>query len=390
MKWYNYTVKTERGETLQMGMWAESTEEVYQKASRAYPYVLAIEEQKKKMLVHWTPKKVIQFSYQLSLLLEAGLPLSKILKLPKGEDALLYEHLQEGIQRGSMLSSVLRDINFPLLGVVLIQAGEVSGTLAESFRLISTHFEQERKWKQMIQSALAYPMFLLILLILFLLGAVVFILPKFKLVFASLNIELPWLTRCVLGSGDMVLHYGGLISLGLMVVLLSAYMWYNAGTHRLLVAAYVWKYMAAQEWLGCFYYARMMRVWSLLLDTGLSIVETLTLTKSLWRNAYATQCQEEVVQLLRGGTSLSRGLRDTQLGTPLMYELILAGEESGELVAMLAHLSTYYTAQMERFIARLQQLLEPLVLSFMGVGVGVLVISVMLPLFKAISSLGSI
>lgn len=132
----------------------------------------------------------------------------------------------------------------------------------------------------------------------------------------------------------------------------------------------------------------MLKVWALLLDSGISIIHTMNITRPLWGNMYGAECSEKVEAKLLSGHSFEESLRTENIGNPFIWQMISIGEESGELVKMLHHCGHYYESILSKYIARLERLLEPILLTLMGIGVAVLVVSVMYPLFTSIAKLG--
>ena len=111
------------------------------------------------------------------------------------------------------------------------------------------------------------------------------------------------------------------------------------------------------------------------------------LTKQVWRNDWGKIGTEQVIEKLQGGYSFQESLKSSSIGNSFIWQLVTVGEESGELVAMLEHCYEYYDSTLNQYIARLERLMEPILLSIMGIGIGILVVSVMYPLFTSLSSL---
>ena len=146
---------------------------------------------------------VADITYQLGLLIESGVPLRRALHLLcNGRRALVYRALYESIERGQPLSQAFRNEGCPPIALALLESGEASGTLGESLRYISHHYEWERQLRQKIISAISYPAFLLVLMNLFFFVTVLFIIPSFQKVFETMHIELPMMTRALFALGQ--------------------------------------------------------------------------------------------------------------------------------------------------------------------------------------------
>ena len=130
---------------------------------------------------------------------------------------------------------------------------------------------------------------------------------------------------------------------------------------------WLWQLAQHNTFLTSLYYTNILHIWSLLLDSGISIINTIDITKHIWRNLYGESCSNHVYDMLCKGHSFCESLK---------------------LVAMLNHCSHYYESLLTQYIARMERLMEPILLTIMGVGIAILVISVMYPLFTSISSLG--
>lgn len=389
MNAYEYTVLDKKQQCIQGVLWAQSEEEVKVKLKLESYTICHIEKLKVKSY-KWNHKSVIHICQQLGLLLKSGIPLRRALLLLCEQQSLLpYRSIYEEIQRGRSLSQSLQQLGFPHIALALLESGEASGTLGDTLQYISTYYEDERQWQQKIISAIAYPLFLLIMMNLFFLVTILFIIPSFSSVFATMNVELPMMTRGLfaLGQslGDHPLLYG-IIPIILVFIIVGSY---KHPRIHIKLHKELWRLAQNKTPLTALYYTNVLAIWALLLESGISIIQTIKITKSVWRNAYGRNCSDEVVSLLEKGYSFTESLQSAHIGNPFIWQMISVGEESGELVEMLRHCSHYYGSLMTQYIARLERLMEPLLLSIMGIGIAILVVSVMYPLFTSISNLGS-
>lgn len=390
MKLYEYTCIDTSDAFTEGHMWAENQQEVAIKLKEQEYTIISIHgATAKSQETRWRRKDVIEFSYRLSLLLKAGIPLRRIIVLlcEQHPDNINYIRLSESIQRGKSLASALYEQGFPSVGIAVLKAGEASGSLDDSLLLIRNYYEQEKIYKEKIIGALTYPSFLLCLMIIFIGVAIVFILPSFQRVFQTMHMDVPAMTQVIFTAGNMIrehivriilLHCLGLIILGI---------WYYKGGGKLYVHKWLWKQSNRYNWLACIYYINILQVWSLLIQNGISLIETLELSTKLWRNQYARICHQDMINAVKHGKPLGLAMKDCYIGTPFIHELIQIGEETGETVDMLCHCSTYYQALLEQYTKKMERLLEPIMLSCMGISVGFLVITILLPMFDAITSM---
>lgn len=389
MEAYEYVVKDKNNEMIKGLIWADSEQEVGTRLKREgykiYKITLQVDKKKHK----WNHTMVVDVTYQLGLLIESGVPLRRALQLLcQGKRGLLYTALYESIERGQTLSQALRSEDCPAIALALLESGEAAGTLGESLQYISRHYDWERQVRQKVISAISYPLFLLVLMNIFFLVTILFIVPSFEKVFTTMHITLPVMTRALFALGQglknhpivvVILHCVGL---GAMVFA------YHQHSIKRKVHRWLWQLAHRYQWMTCIYYTSMLKVWALLLDSGISIIHTVNITRPLWGNMYGAECSVNVEAKLLSGHSFEESLRTENIGNSFIWQMISIGEESGELVKMLEHCGHYYESILSKYIARLERLLEPILLTLMGIGVAVLVVSVMYPLFTSIAKLG--
>lgn len=389
MEAYEYVVKDENNETIKGLIWADSEQEVGTRLKRDGYKIYKITLQVNKKKHKWNHTMVVDVTYQLGLLIESGVPLRRALQLLcQGKRGLLYTALYESIERGQTLSQALRSESCPAIALALLESGEAAGTLGESLQYISRHYDWERQLRQKVISAISYPLFLLVLMNIFFLVTILFIIPSFEKVFTTMHITLPVMTRALFALGQglknhpivvIILHCVGL---GAMVFA------YRQHSIKRKVHRWLWQLAHQYQWMTCIYYTSMLKVWALLLDSGISIIHTMNITRPLWGNMYGAECSVNVEAKLLSGHSFEESLRTENIGNSFIWQMISIGEESGELVKMLEHCGHYYESILSKYIARLERLLEPILLTLMGIGVAVLVVSVMYPLFTSIAKLG--
>ena len=389
MEAYEYVVKDKNNETIKGLIWADSEQEVGTRLKRDGYKIYKITLQVNKKKHKWNHTMVVDVTYQLGLLIESGVPLRRALQLLcHGKRGLLYTALYESIERGQTLSQALRSEGCPAIALALLESGEAAGTLGESLQYISRHYDWERQVRQKVISAISYPLFLLVLMNIFFLVTILFIVPSFEKVFTTMHITLPVMTRALFALGQGLKNHPIVIVILHCVGLGTMVFAYGQHSIKRKVHRWLWQLAHQYRWMTCIYYTSMLKVWALLLDSGISIIHTMNITRPLWGNMYGAECSEKVEAKLLSGHSFEESLRTENIGNSFIWQMISIGEESGELVKMLEHCGHYYESILSKYIARLERLLEPILLTLMGIGVAVLVVSVMYPLFTSIAKLG--
>ncbi|MEE1865186.1 type II secretion system F family protein [Pseudomonas auratipiscis] len=346
--------------------------------------------------IRWRRKEtfdLVLFSQELTTLLNAGLPLIDALEsLAEKESAsqarktlgelvrLLYE--------GKSFSQALAQLPsvFPPLYIALVQSSEKTGALGDALGRYVAYRQRMDEVRQKIVSASIYPLLLLIVgggVVLFLMGYVV---PRFSLVFEGLGTELPWLSRWLMQAG-MFLHANqaplGLGFIGVLASLLAlrrdprVRSWLNRQLERL---------PALHRRLVMYELARFYRSLGILLQGGIPILTAMEMARGLLGLA-AKQRLELACERVREGLSLSAALEAGQLVTPVSLRLLRAGEQSGNLGQMMERSADFYDEEISRWVEWFVRLFEPLLMTFIGLLIGLIVILMYMPIFELASSI---
>ncbi|MGE8391977.1 type II secretion system F family protein [Pseudomonas sp. BIGb0427] len=336
---------------------------------------------------------LVLFSQELTTLLNAGLPLIDALEsLAEKETApqarktlgelvrLLYE--------GKSFSQALAQLPsvFPPLYVALVQSSEKTGALGDALGRYVAYRQRMDEVRQKIISASIYPLLLLLVgggVVLFLLGYVV---PRFSLVFEGLGTELPWMSRWLMQAG-MFLHAHQLAmasSFGLLMALLfmlrrepRVRRWLNRQLERL---------PALHKRLVMYELARFYRSLGILLQGGIPILTAMAMARGLLGAASGLRL-EQACERVKEGQSLSAALEAGHLVTPVSLRLLRAGEQSGNLGQMMERSADFYDEEISRWIEWFVRLFEPLLMTFIGLLIGLIVILMYMPIFELASSI---
>ncbi len=390
MSWYTYEGFSTDKKIVSGKVWGDSEEEVqaklaYQSITPIHLECMVVKKKKKQ----WKTAHMIHFAYRLHMLLGAGISLRKALDMmvnTKGS-TIPYEDIREDVGRGMALSKSLTKYQCPVIVTTILEAGEASGTLVESLGMIQSMYEEEYRLRQQLVSAITYPSFLIVLMMVFVGVAVGFILPQFKSVFESMQIELPPLTAALFTGGTWLQQKGVYLLVGVLVLGVGLWKSYQLDSVKFSVHRRVWLCMARREWLMAYTMVRMCQIWKLLLQSGIPLLQMLDMTESLWGNRWASTLQQEVKTRISQGHGFTDSLEQVHLGTPFVWDLLRIGEETGDLESMLDQGHVYYKGILERTVKRGEQLLEPIMLSIMGGMIALLVVAVMLPMFNSISAI---
>lgn len=336
---------------------------------------------------------LVLFSQELTTLLNAGLPLIDALEsLAEKETApqarktlgelvrLLYE--------GKSFSQALAQLPsvFPPLYVALVQSSEKTGALGDALGRYVAYRQRMDEVRQKIISASIYPLLLLLVgggVVLFLLGYVV---PRFSLVFEGLGTELPWMSRWLMQAG-MFLHANqmaigsGFVVLMMLLFALRREPWVRRWLNRQLE-----RLPALHKRLVMYELARFYRSLGILLQGGIPILTAMTMARGLLGAASGLRL-EQAGERVKEGLSLSAALEAGHLVTPVSLRLLRAGEQSGNLGQMMERSADFYDEEISRWIEWFVRLFEPLLMTFIGLLIGLIVILMYMPIFELASSI---
>lgn len=326
---------------------------------------------------------------QLATLIEAGVPLLKSLEVVsmQVESRLLLLALDE-IHRSVEGGRTLRDALaqhpkvFNKLWLNLVETGETSGHLAQSLQQLAHHFESAQRLQNEAKTALTYPMFLLVAATGVVLVFVYVIIPKFTNMFAQMNLELPLITRIVVSLSEHMKRYGLLILAGVVMMgwLVRQYLQTEGGQwgrDRLLLRVPLFRSLLTYVQL-----AEFSRGLSTLLESGVPLMSSLEILENSATNKLYGKAIGTIREFVKEGKTMAQPMSESELFPPMAVQMVLVGEEVGELAKMVSRIARYYETRVETFIARMTRLFEPIAIVVMGSIILVIVLSIFLPIFK--------
>ncbi|CZQ91760.1 bacterial general secretion pathway protein f signature [Trichococcus collinsii] len=340
-------------------------------------------------------KDFIVFLRQFSSLTNAGILLVDALDLLAVQSTSLalkeaLEELSEEIREGVALSEAMakKPKLFPELLIHMIHSAEVSGRLEEVLQQMADYYEKQHRIKQKITTAMTYPLVVAVLAFFITAFLLVFIVPIFGDMFASMGSELPPITQIVLTLSGLVQRYWWmvLLSMGMLV----------AGIIQLGKkdqVAYVFDVVQLKiPILGTFLQktllARMTQTLSSLINSSVPILQAIEVTSKVVGNRVVEnvllQAQKDVEQ----GESLAKPMVDHWFFPPLIIQMIQVGESSGELDEMLKKVSEIYDQEVQESSDKLQALIEPIMIMILSGIVGVIVLSIVIPMFSMFETFG--
>jgi type IV pilus assembly protein PilC len=339
------------------------------------------------------PKALQIFSRQFATMIEAGLNVigSLVILEQQTSDAVLaatIARLREDVERGLLLSEamVLHPKVFSRLYVAMVEAGEAAGVLDVVLDRVAMQLEKEQQIKRRVKSAMIYPTMVFIFATLVLCGMLLFLVPIFVKIFASLNGQLPMLTQYVMHASNAMRSYWFIIFPGWGGMIFGFFRWKKSDFGRPVWHRLMLRFpMKIGETVRKITMARFSRTLSTLVAAGVDIIKALEITGQTSGNWVVEQGLVDVRKAVRAGASIAQPLIDNPVFPPMVSQMVRIGEETGELEKMLGKIADFYEDEVDASIASLTSIIEPLMMIGVGCMVGVILISMYLPMFKMLS-----
>jgi type IV pilus assembly protein PilC len=328
-------------------------------------------------------------------MLTSGLTLVKSIDIlckeqEKPKAKAIWQDIYENVQKGESFSSCLEQHkgSFPDFLISMVNAGESSGSLDVIMQRMSNHYANENKLRNTIKSAMMYPIILLVLCVVIVIFLFTFIMPTFIDMYDDPS-TMPVLTKMLAAISDFLQT-----KWYILIILVAAAVF--AFKYALKVDSFRMKFDRLKlkgpgfgPLVTKIYTGRFSRTLSSLYSSGIPMVECLQRSADVLGNAYIDECFKEVVDEVKQGESLSAAITRTGIFEPMFCSIIYVGEESGALDSILESSSDYYEEESDSAVKRLVGMVEPLLLIFMGVIIGLVVCGIYPALYGSMESVES-
>jgi type IV pilus assembly protein PilC len=363
-------------------------------------FVVTLEEQKEGMVAQILSFKgvpeseVVGTTRQLATMINAGLPISRALEVMadqtqnKNMRKVLLDILRD-VQGGASLSSSLakHPNAFNQTYVSLVRAGEASGKLDEILRRLADTVESQRDFKSRFKGAMIYPVIVMIAMVGVFILMMVFVIPKLSQMYASMGVDLPTPTKVMIAISDFMVKFWYLVigAGGFGIFSLQGFLITPKGKQ------FSAKVMSKLPVFGKLVFQRdvteFTRTLSLLISSGIPITEALNIVARVVTNPGLSQGALDASKSVEKGGSLSDFLKTDKHFPPLLGQMAAVGEETGQLDDVLSRIGGYYASETDHAIKGLSSALEPIILIMLGGMVGLLIVSIITPIYQITSAL---
>jgi type IV pilus assembly protein PilC len=336
------------------------------------------------------PRSLQVFSRQFATLIESGVSVvsSLIILEEQTEDknlAVVVAEVRADVESGVILSVALarHPRVFSRLYVSMVEAGEASGTLDLVLDRVAAQIEKETKIKRRVKGAMIYPTLVLAFASLVLTGMLLFLVPIFVDIFKQLHGQLPMLTQLVVNASNLLRHYWFIIFPLVGLSIWGFFRWKRSESGRPAWDRFKLRVpMRIGETVRKITMARFSRTLATLMGAGVDIIKALEITGQTTGNAVIEGALADVRAKVHEGVPIAQPLAENEVFPPMVSQMVKIGEETGELEKMLEKIADFYEEEVDASIQSLTSIIEPIMMIGVGVMVGIIIISMYLPMFK--------
>ncbi|SDL59375.1 type II secretion system F family protein [Halarsenatibacter silvermanii] len=328
------------------------------------------------------------FSRQFSVLVAAGIPLVQSLEIMRQQTEKenvreLLTEVRQSVEAGTSFSEALAEHPnyFPNLFVQLVRVGETGGVLDEVLKELSAYYQRRDVIAKEVRGALYYPASILLVATAVVVIMLTFVVPTITDMLVSLGGDLPITTRIMIGTSSFLSSFWWLILGGLAALFLISRYYFNTVSGRLRRDKVLLKLPVAGSLIRKVQISRFASTLSLMLSSGVNLLNALPAMENVIENQVLKDVLEEARSRVREGSDLSRPLKKSGEFPPIVIQMLQVGEQTGSMEEMLDRLAEYYELEVEKAIEGGISLIEPIIIVMMGIVVGGIVASIILPLF---------
>jgi len=337
------------------------------------------------------PDQLVMFTRQLSAMVGAGVPILRAL-------TALSDHVAESPLLRKILTGIIKDVEggmslgdamakypntFNDVYVNMVRAGEAAGILDDILKRLALQQEKSTSMRKKIKSSMMYPMVLLGITVLAFFGLMLFVVPQIGQILKDLgggDAKLPAITEFMLGVSDFMTAYWYIVIVGLVAIVYSflRYIKTPKGRHQfhyILLKTPLLKSIVTKVAVGYF-----TRTFSALIEAGVAVLEALNVTSRAVGNAVFEDALIDAEAQVKIGKSLSSVIEAKDIFPPIVAQMLLVGEETGQTDTVLVKVADFYEEEVDRAIEGIGSIIEPIMILVMGGMVGLIAASVMLPI----------
>ncbi len=332
---------------------------------------------------------------QLATMIESGLVLSESLNILVGQQSNLtfktvWEEVLRDVNSGLDLASALRkhpDV-FPSLYVSLVKAGEQAGNLDVVLTEMANNLERDREFRSRVKGAMVYPIMVLGMMFVVMSIMMFFVIPRLTSLYTQSDIDLPLPTKILIGTSDFLLGYWWLLLIMTVVGIFAFKRWVSTPDGKYTFDAFLLKVPIVGKIITSTSLTSFTRTFGLLITAGVPILDSIAIVSDVTSNSVYKKALNETKTGVERGLTMSAQLEEVGVFPKIVSQMYRVGEETGKVDKISFKLAEYFESEADHMVKNLTVILEPVMLIILGIGVGFLVLSIILPIYKLTTSIG--
>ncbi len=401
---FSAVIRTSDGRKEKRIVDAQSRFEVYDAIEKEHASVITLSEGGGFVMPAWltvsfgtgvSQDELVMVIKNISSMLNAGLTLSRSLSIAQRQTrnkrfALILADIESALRRGSSFHDALAKHKklFSDLFIAMAHAGEESGTLSKSLKVVGIQMEQSRNLTKKVHGAMIYPSIIIVAMIIIFILMLLFVVPALTATFAQLGVGLPLPTRVIIAVSNFLVQHTALALLSIVSIFVGGFLFVKSQFGEKLVFKVVLHTPVIGELVQETFAARTARTLSSLLSSGVDMLEALSITREVVKTETFADIIQEAQTRVRKGEPLSATFLDHLNRYPIMFaDMIAVGEETGKLSEMLEQVADFYEQDVQQRTKDLSTIIEPILMLFIGAGVGVFAVAIISPIYSLASKM---
>jgi type IV pilus assembly protein PilC len=331
--------------------------------------------------------EVVNMTRQLSTMITAGLPLVQALSILEQQSkpaiSKMISELKVAIEGGGTFADALakHPTVFSRVYVQLVRAGEAGGVLDEILDRLAENLEKAKEFRAKTKGALIYPVIVVIAMVIVAFVMMIFVIPKLTEMYKDFGADLPLVTQLLIDLSTFVSNYWWVMFGAAGGGYFFFNRWGKTKKGRLMIDGWLLKIPVFGELRKKVILTEFARTLSLLLTAGISLLQALQIVTDAVGNSVYREALADTASQVEKGISLAQSIGRFEMFPPLLSQMISVGEETGKLDDVLMKLSKYFESESEHAIKNMTTALEPMIMIVLGIGVGLMVVAIIMPIY---------
>jgi type IV pilus assembly protein PilC len=396
---FQYTARTLKGELQSGEVDLPSRDDVISHLRKNRMVVVQVRPAPKQLKLSFKfggrvkTRDVVIMTRQFATMINAGLPLVQALGIlaDQTENKILADVTRQvvyDVESGNTLADALRKHPkaFSDLFVNMVAAGEAGGILDTILLRLAQFLEKNDAIIRKVKGAMVYPLVIMSVAAIAIVVLLIFVIPTFQSMFASVNLELPLPTRIVIGASNILKHYWWAMIGSLVLAFFAITRYYKTVPGKLQIDKFLLNVPVLGDVLRKSAVSRFTRTLGTLISSGVSILDGLEITARTAGNQVIHNAVMASRASIAGGETIAAPLQKSKVFPPMVISMIAVGEQTGGLDEMLSKIADFYDEEVDAAVSTLLSLMEPIMIVVLGVIVGGMVVAMYLPIFDMVNA----